>query len=301
MLHDERRDDVGVKLERTSPDAWSDITAERLWSPATVRYQTDGAAGMPLTFPSHAAAILPLLHLGGRRRLPATALVVGSGAPDLVYLVGTLGAAAHHPRGLLTICLPAGLLAFLYLEALVLPIAGPLVVAAWPSRGRSTVARLVGPRPLRRTPGEWFAVAVALVLGAATHQLWDGFTHAWMWPASALYPETSVSLFGRPVLVARVVQHASSAIGLAIVLIYLWRTAPPPLPPPERGDAARRLLALLAIPLVGGCVAAVVASRVPDPLITRALWNTAWSAAAWFALLLGAACLLARALRREQG
>jgi len=139
------------------------------------------------------------------------------------------------------------------------------------------------------------------VLGAATHQLWDGFTHAWMWPASALYATTNISLFGRPVLVARVVQHASSAIGLAIVLTYLWRTAPPLTPSAKQDDARRRLLALLAIPLVGGCVAAVVGARVPDPLITRVLWNAAWSAAAWFALLVGAACLLARALRREQG
>lgn len=80
---------------------------------------------MPLTFPSHAAAILPLLHLPGTRRLAPTALVLGSTAPDLIYLAGTHGAAAHLPWGLLWFCLPAGLVAFLYLESLVLPVLGP--------------------------------------------------------------------------------------------------------------------------------------------------------------------------------
>lgn len=257
---------------------------------------------MPLTFPSHAAAVLPLLRIGGGRRLPASALVVGSTAPDLVYLVGTFGAAAHQPRGLLTVCLPAGLLAFLYLEALVLPVVGPLLVALWPERGRSIVAGLVSPRPLPRSARAWASVALALVVGAATHQLWDGFTHAWMWPARALYPEASVSIVGRPILVARLLQHLSSVLGLAIVLVYLRRRAWPEVAraPGERGAAARRLALLLAAPLVGAAVAGVLRARAPDPLITRALWNAAWTACAWFLLLLGVACLCARlvALRR---
>lgn len=249
---------------------------------------------MPLTFPSHAAAILPLLRV---QRLPAPALVIGSAAPDLIYLVGTLGAAAHRPDGLLMICLPAGLLAFVYVEGLVLPVAGPLMINAWPQRGRGTVARLVGPRTLPRTAAGWVAVAIAVVLGAATHQLWDGFTHAWLWPANVLYPDATVAIFGGPVLVARVVQHASSAIGLVIVIVYLWRTAPAGSSRSEHPGARRRLMALLAAPVAGACVAAALRWRVPDPMITRALWNAAWAGAAWFAVLLGVACLVARSGR----
>lgn len=251
---------------------------------------------MPLTFPSHAAAILPLLRV---ERLPAPALVIGSMAPDLVYLVGTLGAAAHRPGGLLTICLPLGLLAFVYVEGLVLPVVGPLMIDAWPRRGRGTVARLAGPRALPRTFTGWGAVAVAVVLGAGTHQLWDGFTHAWSWPANVLYPDATVALFGGPVLVARVVQHVSSAIGLVIVCIYLWRTAPASGLRPVDAAARRRLAMLLAVPVVGAGVAAGLRMRVPDPLITRALWNAAWVGAAWFAGLLAVACLLARVGRRS--
>lgn len=254
---------------------------------------------MPLTFPSHAAAILPLLHIRGVRRLPASALVLGTTAPDLIYLVGPLGAAAHHPAGLLSICLPAGLLAFLYVEALLLPVTAPLLVRCWPT---PTLARLVGPRPLPRTARGWLAVALALVLGAATHQLWDGFTHAWQWPARVLYPDASVSLFGRPVLVARVLQHGSSVLGLALVLLYLRRTAAqaPPLAAPagRRAHAARRLCTFVALPTIGAAIAAMMALRDPHPLLTRALWDAAWSATACFAVLLGLVCLVVRLRRR---
>jgi hypothetical protein len=223
---------------------------------------------MPLTFPSHAAAVLPLLHIRGARRLPAAALVVGSAAPDLVYLTRTL----------------------------------PLL-SLWPDRGRATLARLVGPRPLPRSFTGWLAVGLAVLVGAATHQLWDGFTHAWMWPARALYPATTVSLLGHPVLLSRVLQHASSALGLVIVCVYLWRTAPAAIvrPPGPRAAAARRLLAVLAGPLAAACVAACIRLRAPDPLLSRALWTAAWSAAAWFALSLGLVCLVVRALDRRPG
>ena len=257
---------------------------------------------MPLTFPSHAAAILPLLHVRGARRLPAAALVVGSAAPDLVYLGGTFGAAAHHPWGLLGFCLPAGVLGYLVLEALLLPVLAAPLISLCPDRGRSTLARLVGPRPLPRSLGGWLAIGLGVLVGAATHQLWDGFTHAWMWPARALYPMTTVSLLGHPVLLSRVLQHASSALGLVIVGVYLGRTAPTTSVRPllTRAAAARRLAAVLAAPFVAACVAAIVRLRAPDPLMSRALWNAAWSAAAWFTLALGLVCLLVRARERRR-
>lgn len=251
---------------------------------------------MPLTFPSHAAAILPLLHLPGARRLPVSALVVGSTAPDLTYLVGTLGAAAHRPSGLLGFCLPAGLLAFFYVEALVLPVIAAPLVAAAPPRARPTLARVLGPRPLPRTVTGWLLVALALVIGAATHQLWDGFTHAWMWPARALYPETTVSLFDTPILLSRVLQHSSSIFGLIVVSIYLYITAPPAIAISPHPHPIRRLLTIFAAPALVACVVGLARMRDPHPLLTRALWEAAWSALAWSLLALGVVCLLARCL-----
>ena len=258
---------------------------------------------MPLTFPSHAAAILPLLHLPGTRRLSVSALVIGTTTPDLVYLGSTLGAEAHRPAGLLLYCLPLGLVAFVYVEALVLPVLGPPLLALAPRRVRSHARRVLSPRPLPQGLKAWLALALALLLGAASHQLWDGFTHAWLWPASALYPELMVPIFGRPILLSRILQHSSSLVGLLVVLAYLrWipaRNAPPQgrteAPAPAgRSQAVRRLATLLAAPLLAGAIAAFVRLQEADPMITRALWNAAWSGAAWFLVLLAPVCLLAR-------
>lgn len=255
---------------------------------------------MPLTFPSHAAAILPLLHLRGTKELPASALVVGSTAPDLIYLIGTHGAEAHRPLGLLKFCLPAGILAFLFLEGVLLPSLASPLCALLPERARPLGAWILGPRSLPRRLGGWLAVGVALLLGAASHQLWDGFTHAWMWPARVLYPGVTIPILGHPVLVSKGMQHGSSVVGLAIVLLYLVRNAPHEVVNApvrtERAAAVGKLLRLVALPLLVAGLAAVLSLRNPDPLRSRAIWNAAWSATAWFALLLGAACLIDRML-----
>ena len=249
---------------------------------------------MPLTFPSHAAAILPFLHLPGGRRLPVSALFIGSTAPDLIYLIGVHGAAAHLPAGLLLFCLPAGLLAFLYFEALVLPVLGPLVSTLLPRSLGGLGAALSRPRALPRTLAEWFLVAGAIVIGAATHQLWDSFTHAWMWPARVLYPGVKVAIWGHPVLLTKVLQQLSSLLGAAIVILYLLRLPIPTAAPPRAFDGMRRLLRVLGIPFVGALLAGIWRWQQPNPLFTKRLWDTGWTAAACFGILLGGACLFAR-------
>lgn len=53
---------------------------------------------MPLTFPSHAAAVWPL-HWLAPRVLPAAALIVGSCTPDFAYLIGFSGLFTHSLAG----------------------------------------------------------------------------------------------------------------------------------------------------------------------------------------------------------
>ena len=257
---------------------------------------------MPLTFPSHAAAILPLLHLPGTRRLAPSALVVGSTAPDLSYLLGAYGGAdSHRPWGLINFCLPAGLVAFLYLEWLLLPVLGPLLWPLLPKPWQRAGIRLLHPRPLPGRLTEWLAISLAIVLGAATHQFWDGFTHPGMWPARALYPDLGIPLLGHQVLFSRLLQHLSTVLGTVVVLLYvLYVVVPSSTGEPPREDRAggtKRLGHLVLWPLLGGAVAGVLRLHHQNELLTDAVWEAAWSLVAWFVLLLGAACLLVRGRR----
>src|SRR5436305_1376565 len=60
---------------------------------------------MPFTFPSHAAAAIPLHRLAPRWLHPA-ALVVGTCAPDLAYVARVSRIDSHGIAGIVTIGLP---------------------------------------------------------------------------------------------------------------------------------------------------------------------------------------------------
>jgi hypothetical protein len=177
------------------------------------------ARPLPVTLPAHAAAVLPLLPLS-RWGLPPAALVVGACAPDLAYVLEMdLSSLSHTVPGLFLFCLPAGLVALVWLEVLVLP----ALRRALPEVGGVQWGRFLRTRGLPDTVRGWALTAVAVVLGAATHLLWDGFTHRQLWPAEALYPHVFVPLGRRNLPLARVVQHASSLVGSLVVLGYLAR------------------------------------------------------------------------------
>ncbi|HEX8246031.1 MAG TPA: DUF4184 family protein, partial [Longimicrobium sp.] len=133
---------------------------------------------MPIT-PAHAAAAWPLHRAW--RRLPLAALVIGTFSPDLEYVLRLepRGKFGHSPLGLLVFCVPVTLAVWWAWRALVRPALVPLL----PSGPR---AALESPSPGRRTDVLPLAVFAAL-LGAATHVLWDGFTHDTGW-AVAMFP-----------------------------------------------------------------------------------------------------------------
>ncbi len=68
---------------------------------------------MPLTFPSHAAAVLPLKHWRPRW-FDGVALVIGSACPDLAYALDGSGLPvfplSHQWHGVVLFCLPVTLM-----------------------------------------------------------------------------------------------------------------------------------------------------------------------------------------------
>jgi hypothetical protein len=134
---------------------------------------------VPLTFPAHQAAVLPL-KLWRPRAFDATALCAGAAAPDLAYPLGSwLGHQSHTALGIAVWAVPCtlvvcGLLRWRVASGLFahLPDLGPFRVRSY----RVLVRR----RPL-------LAVTVlCALLGSASHVVIDGFTHNGRWGAEWL-------------------------------------------------------------------------------------------------------------------
>lgn len=166
---------------------------------------------MPLT-PAHTAAAWPLSRL--LPSLPVDALVLGTLVPDFQYFLALAprGRFAHSPLGLLLFCLPVGLVAWAIYRRVVRPASLTLVPAGLRS---GLVAKHTSLLP----------VIVAILIGAASHSVWDSFTHARGWtvrriPALA----TAVHLGGvGDVPIFKILQHGSTILGVAVVALWVWR------------------------------------------------------------------------------
>lgn len=206
---------------------------------------------MPFTL-VHPVAVVPL----ARGPLSLLALVSGSLAPDLPYFLRATSipvtaeswyepyvnaTASHTPAELVSVTLPLA-----------------LVVYACGLLGLPPVRWVTGVKPRRAAMrGAWTLVrrtawvAVSLVLGILTHLGWDALTEG----GGAA---------------SRVLQHASTALGLTVLLVLAWRRRRPvawgePL-------VRRRLLAVAALCVVAALAGAALATRTwfaaPDDLGT---------------------------------
>lgn len=169
---------------------------------------------MPLTL-SHPAVVLPLRRLG----LPATVLVIASMVPDLPLFLGSVRGydLTHSAVGLVTVNLVLAICAvawwtFVMRDALV-------------DAAPEAVRRRLAPEA-RLSRREWTLAPIAACIGAATHIVWDSFTHQGEWGTDriAWLRAEHAGLSG-----ANWMQYISGVVGLAIValaaLAYLHGTA----------------------------------------------------------------------------
>uniref|UniRef100_A0AAU3GNI5 DUF4184 family protein n=1 Tax=Streptomyces sp. NBC_01401 TaxID=2903854 RepID=A0AAU3GNI5_9ACTN len=226
---------------------------------------SEKAVELPFTL-SHPAAVLPLL----RPPFVPAALVAGAMAPDAPYFLGAVGLSATSSQdwyepflNATTPHSPAGL-------AIGLPLTVGSVAVWRMLRGPLTALLPSGlrvPVPVRRTghrPGARYALWLLLsaLIGIATHLAWDSFTHGegvltrHLEPLHATIPGDMT--------VARLLQHASTALGLVLVGRHLWRRRGR-LRCPDAADTAARLgpvmrwgvvTTLVVAPLLGGAVMA---------------------------------------------
>ena len=168
---------------------------------------------MPLTF-AHPAAVIPLR----RRWLPLSALIVGSIAPDLEYLMhlSPHSVISHTIVGLFLFCIPMGLITLWIFHQV------------WKKPLLALIAKNQGhpPAPFTFWPLSRLAIlATAVFIGALTHVVWDSFTHQYGWMIQQI-PALSTPIFQTrwgEVPLYKLLQHGSTALGLAVLAVIAIR------------------------------------------------------------------------------
>jgi hypothetical protein len=225
---------------------------------------------MPFTV-AHIAAALPV------RRLPIvlSAFVVGTMAPDFEYFVrlAPLSRWSHHWPGVFIFTLPCALLVLWLYHRYI----KNATVALLP---QALQGRLPAVEDFRFR-GRLGPITISLLLGIASHIVWDWFTHYdtplynhWTF----LQHDVGVPFVGR-VYTFKFLQHVSTIAGLLALAIWFafWfrRTAPRTIA--SRGltgqEKAYRVGTMLAVAALAACIRGVIFTGFPwsiDKLVTFA-------------------------------
>lgn len=180
---------------------------------------------MPFT-PSHAAIVLPFFNF---KRLSATALVVGSMAPDFEYFFkfNVESYVSHTWWGILYFNLPVVLLLSWVFHTHVKQNLINNLPAFLQKKFQDTLS--FDFRTYIKT--NWFWFLISGTIGAASHLFWDSFTHGHGYFARELpfYKGTYLPFNGVRYPLFYVLQHTSTVVGLIIlsIHIYLKRSAFP--------------------------------------------------------------------------
>jgi len=232
-----------------------------------------------------------------RLGLVPSALVIGSMAPDLPYYLplSIESPTTHSTTGVFGIDLLLGLVSFGLWHALV----APLAVAVAPSGLR---ARLVPVLPFR--PGDlrrWLMIVVSLLAGAATHVLWDEFTHEHRWGYRHL---AWLAQEHGPLAGYRWAQYGSGLVGAALIALAgwsWWRSASVTAPVPPSALPARTVRVVLVsvgLAVFGGAAAAFGWTMLQGRGIRPTLFLIAtWGGGVGLVIVLLAAVLLHRSGR----
>ncbi|HEY1170730.1 MAG TPA: DUF4184 family protein [Verrucomicrobiae bacterium] len=173
---------------------------------------------MPVTH-AHPAAVLPLI-VYGRRIFSASALVIGSMAPDLPYFffLDLSRKETHNLSGIFLWCLPLGLCVY----ALYHWFLRPALLDHFSPHDWQANPAFSEPRGF--TFSSLIVIVISLIIGAATHNFWDSLTHGTGW-----FPER-YSIFHehfwpvRSYPLYRVLQYLSGIFGTIIVVWFFLRT-----------------------------------------------------------------------------
>jgi Domain of unknown function (DUF4184) len=175
---------------------------------------------MPFTF-SHPAAVLPLGYLP-KRWVSMTGLIIGSMAPDFEYFFRLIdySAYSHTWAGLFWFDLPLTLmLAFIYHQV----VRDRLIdnLPAFLGRRLFLFKSFNWPAYFRKN---FLIVIVSIIVGVATHILWDKFTHEEPHLMRAVETfKSTISIGGHTIHTYKALQLSNTIIGLLIVIYSIYQ------------------------------------------------------------------------------
>lgn len=184
------------------------LTSADWWPPKTMAFTV-----------AHAAAALPLRRLN----LVWSAFVVGSMAPDFLYAIGSVKyrSLGHNFPGVVLFTIPAAFAMLWFFHFAVKKTIAGLLPIGMQQRLNAQLGefRFGGER---RT----LTIGFSIILGIATHLLWDSFTHAYTWPwrhLAWLQSQIDLPVAGR-IPAYGFLQYASTFIGLFALGVWtlLW-------------------------------------------------------------------------------
>jgi len=202
---------------------------------------------LPFTL-AHPAAVMPIA-VKHSRWLDATALILGSMAPDFEYFIRFQPQAVvgHTFWGFLWYNLPLVLLtAFLWHRLVKKPL-----LLCMPNIFYRFVEPLYYSRWNIGSFRQLLAFFASAIIGMATHVFWDAFTHINAFFVKRIpFLRISIDLFGFKIAVYQILQQASTVFGLSILFLYLLSSSKKKYPKMPKTDTKDKLVYWTQVALI---------------------------------------------------
>lgn len=165
---------------------------------------------MPWTF-SHPAIVFPIKQSKIGKFLNLPALIIGSISPDLFYSIGlyNLSTKAHHFSGWFYTACPICIIVFILLSILSQPTEKILPIPIIFNQKYNLLNLLI--------------ILFSLFIGAATHIIWDGFTHETGYFVKNIsilqYNLINSPIHQQGIYVYKILQYLGSLLGVIYLLL----------------------------------------------------------------------------------
>jgi hypothetical protein len=217
---------------------------------------------MPFTF-SHPAIVLPLTFLP-RQWFSLTGLIIGSMTPDFEYFLrmSVKSIYSHTIEGLFWFDLPLGIILAFIFHNIVRDNLFNNLPAILKSRF-STFRQLNWNGYFKRN---WIVVIISILIGAASHNFWDSFTHDHGYFVQTIPAlQNSVAFFGGQIPILKILQHTSSLLGGFIIAFTIYKL--------PTNDAEKKQLDLKYWTILVGLTLTIITIRLLSGLELRQYGN----------------------------